>query len=864
MNRVTNFAKKAWPDLCVVLVFLAISFAYFITPLSQGLVLSGHDNTGATGISREANEYLERTGERSRWTNALFGGMPTYQIAPSYGSTQLLGHAMDVFRLGITSVMGYLVLYLLGFYILMRAFNFKPYLAALGSILWAFSSYFLIIIAAGHMWKVLVLGFVPPTIAGMVLCYRGKYLWGGLVTALFTALQILSNHVQMTYYFLFVMAFIVLAYGVVSFWPKADKEQTDMLGVELSPRNWLKATATIIVAGLIGASANLTNLYHTYEYQKHSMRGPSELSATAEGDNKTAGKSKADGLERDYITQWSYGIGETFTLLIPDFKGGGNGSIMERESLQELEAYNDFYAGASQASQIMQQSGVQAAPPGMDQYWGEQPFTVGPVYVGALVCFLFVMGIFYVRGPMKWALLAATVVSLLFAWGKNLMPVTDFFIDYLPMYNKFRTVSSALVIAEFTMPLLGILALARFVAEPDMCRRKPLGFCVALVVTAGTCLLLAIAPGIAGDCISSRDTDMLAQLGSVMPVDSYRAAISALHHHIIATDALRSLIIIAIGVAIMWIYSLKKIPAWALCSALGLICLFDLWNIDKRYLNDDNFTDPVMVDAQFETKTPADEAILQDKGEYRVLDISKNIFNDNTTGYWHKNIGGYHAAKLHRYQDLIDRHISKEIPQLIGGFNQAIANPEGFNTDTLSPVLNMLNLKYIIHGSGEQARALENPGANGNGWFVNKLDFVPNADAEMAALTGLDTKHAAVADETFREALDGTALDTGSVKETFYEPNEIHYDVESQRGGVVVLSEVYYPSWTATIDGEEVAVGRVNYILRAVKVPAGKHELKLEFRPASIRHTESVAYGAMALMCLLLIYAIYRETRKKG
>lgn len=841
-----QFLKSIWPDALAVAVFLLISLAYFITPVSQGLVLEGHDNTGGIGMGHETQVYEEQTGEHSRWTNSVFGGMPTYQISPSYPSTAVLSFVQKAYQLGTSGVVSYLFLYLIGFYILLRVLRIKPVLAAAGAVMWAFSSYFLIIITAGHIWKVLTLGFIPPTIAGIILCYRGKLLWGGAVMALFTALQILSNHVQMSYYFGFVMLFMVFAYGIAALLSRKT-EDIDIPTIA----GCLKGTLVIVVAGLIGLSANVSNLYHTYDYQQYSMRGKSDLTP------KSA-QEATEGLERDYITQWSYGIGETMTLLIPHFKGGGSGNVMERDDFYELDGSDEFLRHA----QNLAQRGQQVTPPGLNTYWGDQPGTVGPVYVGALVCFLFILGLFFVRGPMKWALLAATVVSLLFAWGRNLMPVTDFFIDHLPLYNKFRTVSSALVIAEFTIPMLAVLCLVRIIREPEILRRSTgrIPLAVSLALTAGICLLIAVAPAVAGDCISQSESQILSLLGA--DAQSYRAAINAMRQSILSADALRSFVVIFIGLLAIFLYVYKKIPATALAAIIGVVCFVDMWQIDKRYLNDGSFTDPDIQAEGIAAKTPADELILEDKSQFRVVDITKDIFNDNSTSYWHHSIGGYHPAKLHRYQDLIERHIQPELPRFVGAINEAQGDMAQVSGDSLAPVLNMLNLKYIIFGK-QRERVVQNPYANGNAWFVRQLAFAPNADAEINALATLDTKRKAVADEAFKDVLDGSALDSGTVALTSYAPNELRYTLQSARGGVVVLSEVYYPGWTATIDGQEVPIARANYVLRALKVPAGRHELVLQFRPTSIQRTETLAYTGLALTLAAFLLAIGLEVRRR-
>lgn len=854
--------KKAVPDILAVLVFLILSTAYFFTPMSEGLVLGGHDSVAAVGLGQEQKEYREsHGGETTRWSNAIFSGMPTYQTAPTYSATDTVSAFADVYALGTGKwfpAISYLFLYLLGFYVLLRAFNFKPYLAALGSILWAFSSYFLIIIAAGHIWKVMTLAFIPPTIGGLVLCYRGKYLWGGAVTALFTAFQVVSNHMQMTYYFLFVMLFLVVAYLVDAI-------------VRHKFVSWLKATGVLIVAGLLGVAANLPNIYHTYEYAKESMRGKAELSPKHNAQGEQAQKA-TDGLDRDYITMWSYGLDETLTLLIPDYKGGGSSSILDREDAEKLPGYDDFYQSAGQTQAAFQQSGIQAYPPGIQLYWGDQPFTVGPVYVGALVCFLFVLGLFYVRGPVKWGLLAATVLSFLFAWGKNVPELTNFFIDHMPMYSKFRTVSSALVIAEFTMPLLAVLCLYEISCRKELFQllswkeaplRKKIGLPVAAVLTLGLCLLMWVAPSAAGHCISSADMQtfsLMRQAGFPTElVSTYMSALSSMHHAILSADALRSALIIILGILVLWAYVSGKLKAWMACVLLAAICLIDLWQIDRRYLNNDSFTDEMEQQDSF-APSAADKEILKDKTYYRVVNLSTggNPFNEtsNATSYYHHSIGGYHAAKLHRYQDLIDRHLLDEIQQYAGAISGAEGDMARVAGDSIAPVLNMLNTKYLIFGK-QANQVVHNSYANGNGWYVRSLRFVKGADAEMAGLDKLDTKHCAVADERFRTQIDGSALDSGSVALTSYEPNLLKYSINSAKGGVVVFSEIYYPGWTVTIDGKPAELGRVNYVLRALKVPAGKHEVVMEFRPATVNTTNTIAYIALAIILIGFFAALY-------
>lgn len=884
MNKATF--RHYLPDVAIVVAFLLVSFLYFASPISQGMVLGGHDTVAGIGGGHELTEHYAATGETSRWTGALFSGMPTYQISPSYSSGTILswiGRAIGLFTHG---AMGYLFMYLLGFYLLMRAFAVRPLASALGAVAWAFSSYFLIIIAAGHLWKVATLGFIPPTIAGMVLCYRGRYWVGGAMTALFTALQVQANHPQMTYYFLFLMAFIVVCFAVSAFLPQSSDHDCNAL-IPKKRSTFLRATAVIVVAGLMGIVANSPSLYHTWQYQHASTRGGSALTATPE--STTPSERAATGLDRDYITAWSYGIDETLTLLIPDFKGGGSRSILEREDVQTLDGYNTFYQDASMLQQIYTEQGQQGPMPGLSEYWGDQPFTVGPVYVGAIICFLFILGLCLVEGPMKWALVLATVVSLLFAWGKNIMPLTDWLIDHLPMYNKFRTVSSALVVAEFTMPLLAVLALVKVLRRPDVLlgtRRGKVGLIAATVLTLGLCLLLAVCPDMANN-ISTADINDLAALQSAgLPADfceSYRTAILSMHADILSHSALRSAMLIGVALLTLLAYTRGIIKqAWVVCTVLIVACLGDLWSIDKRYLNDTSFTDPVQQQQAF-AKTPADDTILADKTVgFRVVNLSGNPFNEtsNQTAYWHRNVGGYHPAKLQRYQDLIDRHLGAECQRLAGALLQAQSSLAADSAsggdpiaalqaivaqspiDTIAPMLCMLNTRYIILGSGQLA--LANPSASGAAWFVQRLTYAAGADAEMQALGSLDWQHAAVADKSEQGILgEARATDAGSVVMTSYAPNELHYTTTSTTGGVVVLSEIYYPGWTATLDGKPVEIGRANYLLRALRVPAGQHEVVLTFRPSTVSTTEAVATAAIGLILIALAYGLWRTWRRR-
>ena len=825
--------KKILPEVLVIVFFAVISFAYFFPADIEGKILFRHDSSAGVGAGQEQSQYKERTGKMTRWTNSLFSGMPTYQMAPSYKSSDTLGVAMKAYHLWLPENVWYVFVYLLGFYILMRAFDFRRWMAALGAIIWAFSSYFFIIIAAGHIWKVWALAYLPPMIAGVVLAYRGKYLWGLLVTAVFAAFEVNANHVQMTYYFLFPIFFMIIAYLV-----EAIREKKIC--------HFLKATAICAVGALIGISLNISNLYHTWQYGQESMRGKSELV------KKNSANQTNSGLDRDYITQWSYGIGETWTLLVPNTKGGATIPLSESKTAMAK--------ADPQFEQIYQQLG---------QYWGDQPMTAGPVYVGAFVLMLFILGLFIVKGPMKWALLAATILSILLSWGKNFMPLTDFFIDYVPMYSKFRTVASILVIAEFTIPLLAMLALKEIVDAklPVYKTRKYLWISFAL--TGGVALLFALMPSVFfSSFVSAQEAQALQQLPQEY-VGPIMNNLTEMRKAVFTADAWRSFFIICIGMLCLLLYQFKKLRKEYMIGAIIVLCLVDMWQVNKRYLNNDMFV-PKSEREAAQPLTKADEFILQDKsdcGNYRVLNLSKSSFNENETSYYHKSIGGYHAAKLRRYQELIDAYIAPEINPLMNAVAEAQGDMTAIKGDSIWPVLNMLNMRYaIIPLQNGETAPLKNQYAQGNAWFVDQLTYVDNANQELAALGKMDLRHEAVADKKFQKQLgQAVAQDYNNVSVNLiaYEPNELKYDVKSAKGGVLVFSEIYYPGWTATVDGQPVDVGRVNYVLRALQLKPGNHQVVLQFMPKSVDTTETIAYIAYGVLLLVILLVVYLEWKKR-
>ena len=831
--------KKLLPDLIAILAFVLLSFAYFFPADIENRILFQHDTAAGAGAGQEVKEYYEQTGERSRWTNSLFGGMPMYQIAPSYDSTKSLQWVQKAYQLFLPDYVCLTFMLMLGFYILLRVFGIPVWLAGLGGIMWAFSSYFFILISAGHIWKFITLAYVPPTIAGIVLAYRGKLLWGGILTALFVALQITSNHVQMSYYFFFVILFFVGAY-----FEKAWRTKT-------LPQ-FFKASAVLIVAALVGIAANVSNLYHTYAYSKETMRGKSELVQTGD-----AAKQTSSGLDRDYITQWSYGIDETLTLLVPNFKGGASAALSQSETA--MSKANPMYSSLYGS---------------LTQYFGTQPMTSGPVYVGAFVLFLFVLGCFIVKGPLKWALIGATFFSIVLSWGKNFMPLTDFFIDYVPLYNKFRAVSSILVIAEFTIPLLAIFALKRLLEEPEILKqeKKPLG--ISLLLTAGIALLLAVAPGSIGSgYVPAQEAQMLQnavnqQMIPANELSGILANLGEMRAELVSSDALRSFIIIGIGCSLLWLYASGKLRSSLTIAGITILCLADMWGVNKRYLNDAQFV-PHSIRTETFTKTNTDELILQDTSlDYRVLNFATSTFDDNNTSYWHKSVGGYHPAKLRRYQEMIEHHISPEMQAAYKAIATAGGEMDSVDANKFC-VLNMLNTKYFIFPAGQQRQTVPilNPHAYGNAWFVNKVQYVNNANEEIDALDSIIPTETAVVDARFKDVLKGTTESykdsLSSIRLTSYTPNRLTYETNNAQDGIAVFSEIYYPDgWHVTIDGQPAELARADYILRTMHVPAGQHTIEMRFDPTSLHVTEGIAYGALALLVIGIIVAVLIAKRK--
>jgi hypothetical protein len=807
--------KKLSPHLIVILLFVGISFAYF-SPVMQGKVLDMPDIKHWKGMSKEVQDFREATGEEALWTNSMFSGMPAYQIS-TRSNGNLIQYVVKAISLGIPRPANLLFLYLLGFYLLLLSLKVDYRLSAVGAIAFAFSSYFFIIIMAGHMTKAHAIAYVPMVVAAVLYTYRGRMLLGGVLTALTVALELYANHLQITYYLVLVLILI----GVVQF-------VKDLKANNLT--SFAKRSGVLVLAALLASGTAVTRLSTTMEYGTESTRGKSEL--TNNLDNKTS------GLDKDYATSWSYGVAETFTLLIPNFYGGAS----QGELTTDSETYNAIKR-APNAKQLIKQ---------LPLYWGTQPFTSGPTYAGAIVMFLFIFGLLFVKSEMRVWILLATIMSIMLAWGKNFMPLTDLFLDYFPGYNKFRAVSMILVIAEFTLPLLGFVALNKFLSEGDedyetdnkvediksqkvshvvVKSKKLRSLNLAFYIAGGITLVFALMPNLFFDFVGGQDAN-LAKSG--WPVDALQSDRAGL----LSADAWRSFIFIALSFGAMWMFLKNKLSSKHVIFIVGVLVLADMWTINKRYLNDDNFARKSKVETPYQA-TAADQQILRDKDpNFRVFNQSVSTFNDASTSYFHKSIGGYHGAKLKRYQELIENHIAKG--------NMA--------------VLNMLNTKYFITPKGQ---AQQNPGTMGNAWFINEITTVANADAEIASLNGFNPANTAIVDVRFSEQMiDGLDNVGASITLTEYKPNYLKYNSTASKNGIAIFSEIYYDKgWNAYVDGELKPHFRANYVLRGMQIPAGKHIVEFKFEPAVYHVSERIAFASSIILLLLLAFVSTKELK---
>ena len=800
-----NFSQIK-PHVIIVLLFVLVSFAYF-TPLLEGKRIDGHDVKTWIGMSKEISDYRESTGEEALWTNSLFSGMPAYQISVKY-SSNLVRYIDKIISLGFPRPANLLFLYLLGFYLLLISLNIDYRIAAIGAFAYAFSSYFFIIIQAGHMTKAHAIAYLPMVVAAVLYTYRGKMLLGGVLTALAVALQIFSNHYQITYYLLLVLIIIGFSQLYKDF-------KSDNLA------SFFKRSGILILAAILAAGTSFTRLKTTLDYGKETTRGKSEL--TNNLDNKT------QGLDKDYATQWSYGVAESMTLLIPNFYGGSSAnsvlSIEDSETLDFLRKFKNKKL-ANSLAQFKSSS-----------YWGEQPIVSGPTYLGAIVIFLFVLGILLVNNRLRTWILLATIMSLMLAWGKNFMPLTEFFLDYFPAYNKFRAVSMILIITEFTVPLLAFVALNKFLTTDSNKREAILKN--AFYITGGVALLFALAPSIFLDFLSEKDISPLA--AGVNTPNGFLDSLALDRSSLLVADAWRSFAFILIAFLTLLMFVKQKLKKQYVIILLGVFIVSDMWNVNKRYLNDESFVRKNKMKVPYKP-TQADNFILQDKDpNFRVFNQSVSTFNDASTSYFHKSIGGYHGAKLKRYQELIEFHISK------GNMN----------------VLNMLNTKYFISQDG---RVQQNPSALGNAWFIANPIIVKNADEEIAALSDFTPNEMVIIDQRFASFVEDSNynIDGSSIDLDIYKPNYLKYTAQTQFPALAVFSEIYYKDgWNVYVDGEKSDYFRANYVLRAMQVPAGNHTIEFKFEPKVYKIGEGISLASSVILILLLVFVSFKELKQE-
>ena len=794
-------------SILAALLLAVVAFFLFFPDAQEGNVLQQADTLQGMANGQEGLAYKEATGETTRWTNSLFSGMPNFQISPSYPANNVLSGFAKVYSLWLPAPCNLLFIMMLGFFIMCLCMKFKWYTSLFASIAWGFSTYFIIIIGAGHIWKFLALAYVPPTIGGIALCYRGKYLAGTALASLFGALQLQSNHPQMSYYFCFVIFFLVLAW----LWNALKKDRM---------QRWAMGTVCCIVAGIFAVGANSANLYNSWQYSAETIRGKAT-------DLTPEGGVQAKGLDKDYITAWSYGVDESMTFLIPNVKGGATLKPMGGQNVILGSGDTDKALDTPltrEERQFMNQ---------FPQYFGDQPMTNGPVYVGAFIFVLAILALFVVEGAVKWALFAVSVLALMLSWGHNFNPLTDLFIDYFPGYNKFRTVSSILVILEFCIPLLAVMCLRKIIRTEGFLDKYRWTIYTVFGVFALICFMGWISPSIFGSPFSASETEQLVKAGAFTAPEYSRIlnAVSESRLSLVSADSFRSLIFIILGfiILMLWFKGIFRNAPFFVCC-LTVLAVIDLYPLNKRYVNSENFV-PATSNTKVFAKTPVDEAILQDTTNYRVLDIGG--FNEARSSYFHKTIGGYHAAKLTRYNDLINHQILK-------------GNPA---------VLNMLNAKYIMNGD----RFETNPEALGNVWFVDGVSYVDTPDLEMAALDTINPALYAVSDASFEYVLGKTTPPApgDTIYETKYAPNRLNYHSRSSKDNVAVFSEIYFPwGWTATIDGEKTPIGRVDYVLRAIKVPAGDHQIEFVFDPESLKATNALAIVSVCLIGLTCVFAL--------
>ena len=823
--------KGLVPHIIAIVAFIILSAIYFY-PVLGGKALVQSDNIQALGMAHEITQYEEQSGEYSSWTNSMFGGMPAYQIkSPESFNIHLT--LQRWLHIGLPySTMAIFFVYLLGFYLLLTSLKFKQGIAIVGALAFAFSSYNIIIIAAGHITKCYAIAYMAPVLAGIIHCYNKNYVLGFFLTAFALGIEIACNHPQILYYLAILCGVFFVWKAIEAFRTKKDEANPDNKN---SLRDFGKATAVAAIAVVFAVLPNITNLWTTWEYGKFSTRSQSELTS----------RQQSSGLDKDYAMAWSYGVSESFNLMIPDFKGGAS------DVIGDIDAVNDIQ-DKQMAQMVAQQN----------HYWGDQPFTSGPVYVGAVIIFLFVLGLFVVSNSAKWWMLAATILSLLMSWGNNFSAFSDLMFNYFPLYNKFRSVSMALVIAQVCIPFLAMMAIKEITDKGEDYKFDIKKLYWAVGITGGLCLLFWIAPSLSGSFLSNEETAGYAQYASEHPeaasqINSLTDNLTDVRKSILRSDAFRSLAMIVIAGLLMFLFFKKVLKAQTLIITLGILIVFDLWTVDMRYLSSKDYHNASDVSNMLRPSA-ADQFIQKDTDpDFRVLNLSANVFNDARTSYFHKSIGGYHGAKMRRYQEFIDTLLAPTVSYARQLAGQDMTQFDNFVKS--SQALNMLNTKFIILNPSQMPYV--NMNAYGNAWFVNKFDMVENADQEISSLRKNDlSKTAIINKNTFKDYMATLpsdqiyAEDSSLVVLTEYKPNHITYQARAFRDRLAVFSEIYYPKgWQAYLDGKEVEHICADYILRAMVIPQGDHTIEFKFDPSSVRIGKIIAAIASSLILLALL-----------
>ena len=809
MNKFFQENKKTLGIVLCIVAFALITLIYF-SPIMQGKRIKQHDIEMFRGMSQEIVDFKAKTGEQSLWTNSMFGGMPAWNIGVPQNSN-LMTYVGRILAAGFPHPIGAVFISMLGFFILLLVLDCKIWISFIGALAYGFTSYMFIVIGAGHNSKAVAMAYMAPVIAGILLTYKGKYLWGAVLTAIALALEIRAGHLQITYYLLLIVVSIIIA------------EIVEMIK-EKNYLHFFKASGILLGVAVVAILTCTTTLYANMEFGKETMRGKPVLTKNVENQTK--------GLDRDYVTQWSYGIGETWSLMIPNAKGGASGYIGNGNSA--LDKCDPRFR-----STIAQQNA----------YWGDQPGTSGPVYVGAIVCFLFVLGLFVVKGKYKWILLAATVLSILLSWGKNFMGFTDFFLDYIPGYNKFRAVSMTLVIAEVCMPLLAFIALAEIFKNPDLLKENKKYLYISLGITGGLCILFYAMPQSFFNFLSQAEAVQFKQMQSGQDGALYATFASELEKARIAifrADAIRSFLYIYIAGIVILLTVSEKMNKKYLFPILAVLVVIDMYTIDRRYLNNNNFIDKRKTDKPF-VMSEVDKQILADKDlDFRVINLTVSTFNDASTSYFHKSVGGYSGAKLRRYQDIIDQYLSKRDLNFF-------------------KVLNMLNTKYIIYPQENRKIASKNNYAFGNAWIASDIKWVATPNEEIDAIADTDVKNVAIVNNEFKNLIGDFNVSPaeGTIQLVDYQPNQLKYQFDSSKDEIVVFSEIWTnKGWTMWVDGVEKPLLRADYILRSAIIPAGQHEIVMRYEPSIWRVGNTIQFITSLLILIGLCLVCYFTIKK--